>query len=296
MQRKLGRIDARNSCLGPWSSTASLNITLDRAKFRMPQRASISFSLSNPLGAADLLVNGSDNLRGWGQNPSPDQTLLYVRGFDVASQRYIYEVNQRFGATRPQFTALRSPVVLTTSIRIDLGPTREKQNVEQWIGAGRDRPGSKNAANFYRNQGPNSILNPLSAILRQQDSLQLTSLQADSIAVLNRRYTYRTDSIWVPVAQYLGALGNDYDTDEAYERYREARRAQVDMLIRMAPVVNALLTPAQRRKLPGGVVNYLDHRYLRSIRNGNNTFVGGGGGGGGNFGGGDFFVGGFGRE
>ena len=281
LQRQLGRIAARNSCRGPWSSTASLNITLDRARFRMPQRANVSFSLSNPLGAADLLVNGSDHLRGWGQNPSPDQTLLYVRGFDAAAQRYVYEVNQRFGATRPQFMALRSPVVLTTSIRIDLGPTREKQNVEQWVGAGRDRPGSKNSVQFYRQQGPNSIFNPLSSILRQQDTLQLTSTQADSIAVMNRRYTYRSDSIWAPVAQYLGTLGNDYDTGEAYDRYSRARRAQVDMLMRMAPAVNALLTPEQRRKLPNSVVNYLDPRYLRSVRNGNNTFVGGGGSSGG---------------
>src|SRR5688500_2498517 len=286
LMKQLGRIAARNSCRGPWSSSASLNITLDRARFRMPQRANVSFSLSNPLGAADLLLNGSDNLRGWGQNPSPDQTLLYVRGFDPATRRYQYEVNPRFGATRPQFLALRSPVVLTTSVRIDLGPTRERQNLEQWIGAGRDRPGSKNNVAFYRRAGPGNLYNPLSAILREQDTLQLSSTQADSIAVMNRRYTYRSDSIWVAAAQYLGNLGNDYNTSEAYERYGRARRSQVDILARMAHAVNALLTPEQRRKLPGNVVNYLDPRYLRSIRNGNNTFVGGGqnfGGGGGDF-------------
>ena len=281
---QMGRIAARNSCRGPWSSTASLNVTLDRAKFRMPQRASVSFSLSNPLGAADLLVNGSDHLRGWGQTPSPDQTLLYVRGFDVSTQRYVYEVNQRFGATRPQFMALRSPVVLTTTVRFDLGPTREKQNVEQWVGAGRDRPGSKLPASFFRSNGPSSIMNPLTAILRQQDSLQLTTAQADSVAVMNRRYTYRSDSIWAPVGQQLGALPNEYDADEAYASYVRARRAQVDMLIRLAPEVNALLTPAQKRKLPAQVLNMLDHRYLRSIRSGVNTFVGGGGGGGGGMG------------
>ncbi|MEO8335089.1 MAG: TonB-dependent receptor, partial [bacterium] len=47
-----GRIAERNSCTSPWSSTASLQVTLDRAKFHMPQRANVSFSLSNPIGAA----------------------------------------------------------------------------------------------------------------------------------------------------------------------------------------------------------------------------------------------------
>jgi hypothetical protein len=278
LTKQLGQIASRNSCRGPWSSTASLNITLDRAKFRMPQRASISFSLSNPLGAADLLMNGSDKLRGWGQTPFPDQQLLYVRGFDAGTQRYRYEVNQRFGATRPQFMTLRSPVVMTTSMRIDLGPTRERQNVEQNVGAGRNRPGSRLEANFWRNSGPNSIPNPLSQILRQQDTLRLTAQQADSIAVLNRRYTYRADSIWAPVSRYLGGLGQKYDIDEAYDRYIRARRAQVDMLMRIGPHVTAILTPAQRRKLPANVVNYLDPRFLVSVRNGTNTFVGGGGG------------------
>lgn len=278
LEAQAGRIASRNSCRGPWSSSASLNVSLDRARFRMPQRASVSFSLSNPLGAADLLLNGSGHLRGWGQTPSPDQSLLYVRGFDAMAQRYRYEVNQRFGATRPQFMALRSPVVLTTSVRVDLGPTRERQNVAQWVGAGRDRPGSRLPASFYRSNGPGSILNPLSAILRQQDTLQLTSAQADSIAVMNRRYTYRSDSIWAPVGRSLGTLGADYDAGEAYDRWIRARRAQVDMLIRMAPAVNALLTPVQRRRLPSFVVNYLDPLYLRSIRNGTHTFVSGGSG------------------
>ena len=60
-------------------------------------------------------------------NVSPDQSLLYVRGFDPETKRYRYEVNQRFGATRPQFMTLRSPVVLTASMRFDLGPTRQRQ-------------------------------------------------------------------------------------------------------------------------------------------------------------------------
>jgi hypothetical protein len=276
--RQVGRIAARNSCRGPWSSSASLNVTLNRAKFRMPQRANVAFSLSNPLGAADLFLHGSGKLRGWGQTPTPDQQLLYVRGFNSDTRRYTYEVNQRFGATRPQFITLRSPVTLTTTVRIDLGSTRERQNIEQSVGAGRNRPGSRNQESFYRNSVPGQIFNPLSAILRQQDSLKLTTQQADSIAVMNRRYTYRVDSIWAPVARHFAGLGATYDRDEVYDRYVRARRAQVDMLMRIAPAVTGLLTPAQRRKLPPQVVNGLDRLYLQAIRSGNYTFVGGGGG------------------
>ena len=52
----------------------------------------------------------------------------------------------------------------------------------------------------------------------------LASIQADSIAAMNRRYQYRVDSVWAPVARYLGSLGATYDADEAYGRAMNARR------------------------------------------------------------------------
>ena len=286
LERQMGRIAQRNSCRGPWTSTASLNVTLDRVKFRMPQRGSISFSLSNPLGAADLLINGSGNLRGWGQTPFPDQSLLYVRGFDAAAKRYTYEVNQRFGATRPQFLTLRAPVTLTASMRFDLGPTREAQSLGQQLSSGRTQPGSRFPETFYRSVSANGVGNPMATILRQQDSLRLTSLQADSIASMNRRYTYRADSLWAPVARYFATLPTRFDEGAAYDRYLDARRAQVDMLSELVPTVRALLTAEQRRKLPAFVVNLLDPRYLASVRSGSGLYIGGGGinfGGGGEF-------------
>ncbi len=271
LNAQLGSIAGRNSCKGPWSSTASLQVSLDRAKFHMPQRASISFSLSNPIGAADLLVNGSGNIKGWGMNVSPDQSLLYVRGFDPVAKRYRYEVNQRFGATRPQLMALRSPVVLTASLKFDLGPTREQQSLMQQIGAGRNLPGQRSPEGQLR--GSNTLTNPLAVILRQQDSLQLTAMQGDSLASMNRRYNYRTDSLWTPVARQLANLPMEYSEGDAYDKYLAARHAQVDMLIELAPIVRALLTPDQLRKLPMGVLNSLDPRWLISIRNGTGLYV-----------------------
>jgi hypothetical protein len=240
----------------------------------MPQRASISFSLSNPLGAADLLFNGSGHLKGWGQTPTPDQSLLYVRGFDPLTNRYKYEVNQRFGATRPQFLTLRSPVTLTASMKFDLGAPRERQSLMQQLNSGRTTAGSRQSESSFRSLGTNTVSNPMATILRQQDSLRLTSVQADSIASMNRRYTYRTDSLWAPVARYLAALPTVYQESEAYDRYVRARRSQIDLLLGTIGLVRDLLSPEQKRKLPQQVVNYLDPRYLNSIRNGTGLYVG----------------------
>jgi hypothetical protein len=293
LSSQLGHLSARNSCQGPWTSSANLNFSFNPTKIRLPQRATLSFSVSNPLGAADLLLHGDDDLRGWGQNPFPDQTLLYVRGFDAANGRYRYEVNPRFGSTNPRFSQFRQPVTLTMSLRVDVGPSRERQTLTQQLDRGRTREGQKMTEPMIKAMyGSGGVLNPMAQLLRQSDTLELTGVQADSLASMNRRYTVRLDSIWSGVAKELAALPVNYDQREAYDRYKRAREASVDMLIGLVPTINRLLTAEQRRKLPPLVASHLDTRYLAGIRSGTagNTgggvfmpgmMMGGGGGGGG---------------
>jgi hypothetical protein len=283
--QQLGNLAARNSCTGPWTTNANLNISFNPIKVRLPQRATLSFSVSNPLGAADLLLHGQSNLHGWGQQTFVDPTLMYVRGFDVTNQRFRYEVNPRFGNTNPQFNAFRAPVTLTMSVRLDVGPSRERQQLTQMLDRGRKTEGQKVPEQQLRAQyGTGGLLNPMAQLLRSMDTLGLSGVQADSIASMNRRYTIRLDSVWSPVAKYLASLPEQYDQGEAYERYTRARKATVDMLITTAPTINRLLTSDQKRKLPALVASYLDTRYLAGIRSG--TAGGGAGGAFGGFGGG----------
>jgi hypothetical protein len=52
------------------------------------------------------------------------------------------------------------------------------------------------------------------------------------------------------------------------DRYVSARKASVDLLIRLSPVIKQLLTPDQLRKLPSFIASYLDTRYLAMVRSG----------------------------
>jgi hypothetical protein len=154
-------------------------------------------------------------------------------------------------------------------LRFDLGPTRERQALTQQLDRGRTLRGTKTPEPMLKAiYGSGGIPNPLSTILRQADTLELTGPQADSVATMNRRYVISLDSIWSPVAKYLAALPDSYNKDEAYSRYRRAREASVDMLIKVVPDIKRLLTPEQRRKLPAFISSYLDTRYLASIRSG----------------------------
>jgi hypothetical protein len=293
LRQQLGNLAGRNSCEGPWTSSANLNISFNPMKVRLPQRATLTFNVSNPLGAADILLHGESRLHGWGQFAFPDQTLLYVRGFDQANKRYKYEVNPRFGSTNPQFSPFRQPVTLTMQLRIDVGPSRERQTLTQQLDRGRRTEGQKLTAPMLKAMyGTGGVLNPMSQLLRQSDTLELTGVQADSLASMNRSYTVRLDSIWSGVARELASMPQEYDQGEAYTLYKRAREASVDLLIALAPTIGDLLTPEQRRKLPPLVASHLDRRYLAGIRSGTagNTaggafmggmFMGGGGGGGG---------------
>lgn len=275
LKSQLGKLADRGSCEGPWTTNATLSLSLDPVKMRLPHRMGLSFSVSNPLGLADMLVHGENGMHGWGQSPQPDNTLLSVKGFDPATQRYAYEVNQRFGSTSLQNTLSRSPVRIVMQARFDVGPTTERQMLTQQLDRGRTVAGMpKVTEQNWKNQyssGP--VFNPLRQILTQADTMQLTRVQADSIAALNRWYTVRLDSIWTPIAKYFADRPVTYDQDEAYARYREGREASVDLLIKIAPTVRGMLTAAQRRKL-GFLATFLDTQYLAYVRSG--TASGGG--------------------
>jgi hypothetical protein len=278
LRHQLGQLAKLASCRGPWTLSGNnvINIGVNQLKMRLPQRAQLSFQLSNPLGAVDLLAHGPNNVRGWGQSTNPDQTLLYVRGFDPDQKRFTYEVNQRFGSTRPQQSVNRSsPVMITALMSLDLGPSRERQSLTQMLDRGRkvkdqQKQNEQSIKSMYSGGG---IPNPMTTMLRQAEQLKLTPEQADSIATLNRWFTVRLDSIWSPIAKALAELPERYDQGLAYDRYRAGREASFDLLIRIAPDVANMLTSEQKRLIPQFVASYLDVKYLRQNRS---SSVGGG--------------------
>ncbi|MBC8088608.1 MAG: carboxypeptidase regulatory-like domain-containing protein [Phycisphaerae bacterium] len=262
-----GRLAARNSCQGPWTNTSSLTLGVNPVKFRLPQRLNVSVFVNNAFGAADLLLNGENRLKGWGQSVVPEQTLLFVRSFDSANRKFRYEVNPRFGATSQSQTLTRNPVVVTAQFRVDVGYARERQLLTQSLDKGRVRPGTLPTDVELRGMGGTLIPpNPITLILQQADSLKLTRMQADSLATLNRSYSVAFEETWMPLAQQLAALPVKYDRSAAYQRYRLARESSIDVLMKLAPDIRGLLTRAQLRRLPTQALTSLDTRYLASVR------------------------------
>ena len=262
---QLGRLASRGSCRGPWNTQANLSFRFNPQKIGLPKRASVNFSINNPLGLADLVLHGQ-GIRGWGQNIMPDQSLLFVRGFDPATKRFKYEVNQRFGSIRPTESTQRVLPLISLRVQLDIGLPRERQVLTQRLDMGRGRPGTKSTAPILKSLGSSTIPNPMLMIMQQPDSLKLTRKQADSLAALSRAFTQRADALWTPVAKVLEGLPEGYSRSVAYDQYVTAREKTVDYLMTLVPEVNRLLTKAQKRRLPLQILNFLDIRVLKFMR------------------------------
>jgi hypothetical protein len=266
LERQLGVLASRGSCQSPWTVNGGFIVQFNPQKIGLPKRATVTLTLQNPLALADLALHRADELRGWGQDVPPDQNLLFVRGFDAATRQFRYEVNQRFGSTRPQQSSTYALPFMSIGVALDIGMPRERQLLTQRLDAGRRRPGNRSNASVLTTFGTSAIPNPMFFILQQSDSLKLSRAQADSIASLSRAFARFTDSVWTPVGEYLASLPGDYSTGDAYDRYVSARVRTVDFLLRLVPDAKAVLTPAQRRKLPKQVANFLDERVLKFLR------------------------------
>ena len=264
--RQIGQLAARGSCHAPWTANAGLQLKFNPQKIGLPKRLRVILDVQNPLGLADLALHGGNDIHGWGLNIPPDQNLLFVRGFDPAKRQFTYDVNQRFGSTRPQQSSAHALPYVSLSFGFDVGMTRERQLLTQRLNVGRGRPGDKSNAESMKLLGTTTIPNPMNMILQQQDSLRLTRAQADSLATLSYAFAVFADSIWTPVSNALAALPDAYDHGDAYGRYVRARERTVDYLLTLVPHAKQVLTSAQRRKLPPQISNYLDERVLKFLR------------------------------
>jgi hypothetical protein len=264
--RQRNQLASRGSCQAPWTVTNALQVKFNPQKLGLPKRATISLQLLNPLGLADLAMHGTKDIRGWGQRIPPDQNLLFVRGFDPVTREYKYDVNQRFGSTRPSESTTHTLPFISLGVSIDIGVPRERQFLTQRLDVGRRYPGDRANAETMKSLGTSAIPNPMAMILTQQAELHLTRAQADSLATLSHSFSVFADSVWTPVAGYLVELPERYSQGEAYNRYVSARERTVDYLLTLVPNANSVLTDAQRRRLPLQISNYLDRRVLKFLR------------------------------
>jgi len=192
LQSQRGTLSERNSCTGPWQPSFDLQLNWRPTILKLDRRLTFSLVTANLIGGIDQALHGGNDLRGWGSFSQPDNTLLFVRGFDAATNRYTYEVNERFGAVRGNQTGIRLPFQVGFNIRYTLGPDQTRDRLRAAFGgaAGSRLTGEAMSAGVGR-FFPNIPLQ----IIQARDSIGLTDAQVAKLQTLADSIQIQVDTL-----------------------------------------------------------------------------------------------------
>jgi hypothetical protein len=266
LRAALNTIAGENSCTAPWTTSMNARISYWRGLPRIGQRASVSLNIANPLAALDYAFHGQDKLRGWGSSANPDPWLLYVRGYDASQQRFLYEVNPRFGGTSPRSATLINPFRLTLDVRMDVGESVERQQVRRNLRANNGDVASRASADTIKNRfltvsGLNAPQDIYGHILYFKDSLALSAAQIAHLEEFRKPFRAVIDSMYTDLANYLAALPAHYDAGEPARRIRETNDAAWRAMHGEGRTITAVLSPAQLHLLWSPIVATLTMPY-----------------------------------
>ncbi|MBR9988807.1 MAG: TonB-dependent receptor [Gemmatimonadetes bacterium] len=121
LRSQFGQIADRNSCRNAWTQSLDMRLSLRPNLPTLQRRLTLSLDTRNMLTGLDQIVNGRNDMKGWGAGQRADGTLLEVNGFDPVTNSFIYQVNEGFGQTRRGPNSFRSPFSITLSGRIAVG-------------------------------------------------------------------------------------------------------------------------------------------------------------------------------
>jgi hypothetical protein len=263
LEAQLGRIAERNSCRSPWRPSLELQLNWRPNLLGFDRRLAVSLTTVNLLSGVDRLLHGVDGLRGWGQASRPDGTLLYVAGFDPNAQRFLYTVNERFGATGGSANAFRTPFQLGLQVRYTIGPDRFRDAIRGMIGTrgggrgpaggGRDGAAGPGAGPLARLES--TLPNPPRQVLNIADSiaLGLSPAQRVIIGVAADSLDIEIRALAEAVRKDLASAGANPDMMALLSRMRPRLDEARKRVERAVESTREALTPEQWARLPESI-------------------------------------------
>jgi hypothetical protein len=258
---QIGTVAGRNSCIGPWQPSLDLQVNYRPRAFGLDRRLMISMTTVNFLGGLDQLINGQKNLHGWGSFRAGDPTLLYVRGFDPSAERYLYQVNERFGAQRSGQGSVVLPFQIGFQARYSIGPDRTRDLVRGALAqraAGRfGGPGGGGAggAGGFASRFERVLPNPITQILARKDSIALTDSQVVRLTTLRDSLDAKNTRVSEAVRKEIDKAGANPDPGALFAALRpklEEGRANTQKAVAEAKLI---LTAQQWAQLPDRIKN-----------------------------------------
>ena len=246
----MGKVADRSSCSTPWSPSLDLQANIRPAGFGLDRRLTISVSTMNALTGLDQLLHGNDRLHGWGQPSFPDRTLLYVRGFDPATNTYQYQVNEHFGATNGTRNAFRVPFQIAIQGRLALGTDPARQQFNNVVGrgaGGRMNPEALKAR--MTRLVPNAFLDIIA--INDSAKLELTPDQISKLQAAGDAFRLKSDSLVDKVANILGdSTEKNPDPMTVFAKVQPSIAEGRKLATQAINDAKAILTPEQWARVP----------------------------------------------
>ncbi|MBL0938574.1 MAG: hypothetical protein IBJ03_06755 [Gemmatimonadaceae bacterium] len=266
LRGQIGRVAAAASCRGPSQTSVNASIVIPGPLMRLPSRSTVTVGIVNPLAGLDQLLHGSQT-RGWGQSGAPDPVLVYPIGFSATDKAFRYAANPAFGDVRRDAMTRWNASRLTVDLRIPMSRPQHEQLLNQVMAPGRDRPGTRLTAEQVKQRYMNyGVINPVLALYRVRDSLNLTATQSLSLDSAVREFNARLDSIWSPMAKTLAAAEKHYDRPATITTIRGAQQLAWDALEGTVGRIRALLTASQMAMIDPAIATLLDAGAIARLR------------------------------
>ncbi len=267
---QVGTVARRNSCAGPWQYALDFQMNWRPTLLGLNRRLTVSVVTQNFLRGVDELLHGVDGAKGWGLAARPDNTLLYVTGFDQANQRYAYTVNERFGSTAGTATAFRPPFQIGINMRLTIGPDRGRAALDAMRGGGGrggpgggfggdggfGRPNIGGIAGAMIARLDSALPNPAAAALDLRDSLRLTPQQILLLEPLRDSLLARNRTSRDSMRALIAAGGNNPDPQRLLPALRPLFDALRTSVSEASVTVRAILTDEQWAMMPEAVRNF----------------------------------------
>lgn len=225
LSQQLNMIAGANSCRTGWRARVDLAVNaMPSGGFGFGNRVRATLNVINANSALVRLFGLENTPLGRGSaSHFTDRRLLYVTGFDSASQQFRYQVNQQFGEPRVSAGVERlPPFELQLGVQVSLGRSvpvfQLPGQSAAGVGGGSDEQIRDEL--LRRSRGPDRVVEVVAAL----DSLGVDEAQRQAILSVAQAYLVERNSILAPVVQFVRARGQKLTRSELQTRTRKISR------------------------------------------------------------------------
>jgi hypothetical protein len=230
---QFGRMAGASTCRMPWQFRMDVQASLSPpSSWPYSDRLRVTFNTQNASGGLVRLLGLQNTPLGQSTlSTTPINTLLYVSGFDPATNSYKYRVNQTFGQAQ-NYGSLRqrfAPMQMVVGMEYKFGgPVLNPLSRSMGF---REAAGKDPLTDAQRSAAVGRLKkDPAAPMLRFRDSLGLAPAQLAELGALSKEYNARADSALTPLSDWVRRKGKRiFDQDlNTYLSETRARLAKVN--------------------------------------------------------------------